>query len=243
MGDFDKYIVRCEDGVPRMCGLEKRTTPIGGITYMRDGVPCAVPQWKSDELPDCPVIPRPEWRTTENMKPFEWSNRYQNGDPACCLAALCGAGEFYFSKNGMARTKLDWRKAWLALTGGRGGAAVDAALKYAMENGLPLADGSGVIKIEEAWDCPTIDAFVSGILRGCTGVACHDVHAECVVGVDVSGSHPCVVMVNSHYQDLGGKNWHNFPADSIELSSYGAILIRAMTLRPIDTNGFPDAKE
>jgi hypothetical protein len=241
--DFTQYMQACEDGVVRMCGLEKRTTPIGGITYLRDGVPCSVPQWKSDELPDCPVIPRAQWRTTEGMKPWEWSNRYQNGYPACCLAALCGAVEFFLAKNGRARTKLDWLKAWKDITGGRGGAAVDYALAYAMEKGLPLADGSGVIKIVEAWDSPSVDAFASGLQKDCTGLACHDVHAECVVGLDVSGSKPQVQMVNSHHQDLGGKNWHLFPVDAIELSSYGAILIREVELRKIDVPNYPDAKE
>jgi hypothetical protein len=243
MADFDRYIITGDDGIERMCGLEKRTTEIGGITYERDGVPCAVPQWKSDELEDCVVIPRSQWRTTEDMKPYEWSNRYQNGYPACCLAALCGAVEFFLAKNNRARTKLDWLKAWQTITGGRGGAAVDAALKYAMETGLPLADGSGVIRIVEAWDSPSVDAFASGLQKSCTGVACHDVHAECVVGLDVSGSKPSVQMVNSHYQDTGGQNWHLFPVDKIELSSYGAILIREVELRPIDVPNYPDAKE
>jgi len=50
-------------------------------------------------------------------------------------------------------------------------------------------------------------------------------------------------MVNSHHQDLGGANWHLFPVDSIELSSYGAILIREVELRKIDVPNYPDVKE
>ena len=243
MNDFSKYLVLCDDGIERMCGLEERTTDLGGITYERDGVPCAVPVWEPGAGNDCPVIPRSEWISTEDAKPWEYNNRYQNGFPACCLASLAGAMEFFSVINGRTKIVLDWLKAWKTLTGGRGGAAVDAALQFAMTTGYPLKDGSGVVKIVEAWDVPSVDAFASGLQRGCTGLACHDVHAECVTGLDMSGSKPQVVMCNSHHQDLGGANWHLFPVDSIELRRYGAILIREVEIRPMDVQDYPDAKE
>jgi hypothetical protein len=239
---FADFIMTGPDGQQHMTGLLPRTTHAGGITYHRDGIPCRVPVWHPIDSEKCPIIPRTQWTTTADMRPYEWNNRYQNGYPACCLAALAGAIEFHLAKTFRKLTKLDWLKAWRSLTGGRGGAAVDTALRMAMTDGFPLADGSGTIRIVEAWDAMDVDAFASGILRGCTGLACHDVHAECVVGLDVSGNVPCVQMVNSWYQGLGGQNWHLFPVDRIELKRYGAILIREVEFRGMDAEGLVDAR-
>jgi len=237
---FAEFAVQGDDGQMHMGGVLPRTTEIGGILLERDGVPCSVPVWSPEASNDCPVIPRSQWKTTSDMRPYEWSNRYQNGYPACCLASLAGAIEFLLASRGRSKTKLDWFKAWRTLSGGRGGVAVDVALRMAMTDGFPLADGSGTIRIVEAWDSPTIDAFASGILCGCTGIACHDVHAECVVGVNMSGT-PSVHMVNSWYTDA--RNWHLFPVDKIELRRYGAILIREVEFRSVDAAGLVDAKE
>jgi hypothetical protein len=228
--EWEQYVVADQDGIPRMCGAVPRSLPCGVL----------VPAWYATNE-TCPAIPRDQWKSTPDMRGYEWNNRFQNGFPACCLAALSGCPEFIMARDNRKRMAIDWHKAWVALTGGRGGAAVDAALQYAMTKGLPLKDGSGVLKITEAWDVPSLDAIASGLLAGAMAVCCHDVHAECVVGLVMQGTTAYVQMVNSHYEGANAaNNWHLFPLSRIELSTYGAMLIREIEFVP--ATGLIDAK-
>jgi len=201
-----------------------------------------VPKWfETDE--DVPSLPRSEWRSTPDMAPYEWNNRYQNGYPSCCLNSICGTVEFLMARDGLARSPLDWHKLWVETTGGRGGCAVDRALQHAMQEGIPVKDSTDRVFIDEAWDVNTLDDFANGLQRGAMGVGCHDVHAECVVGLVMDGSTPYVQMVNSHYQgESADRNWHLFRLDRLELRTYGAMLIRDAKLRSVDTDGLIDAK-
>jgi hypothetical protein len=159
----------------------------------------------------------------------------------CCLNSFSGCVEFIMGRDNRKRQACDWHKFWVEVTGGRGGAAVDAACQYAMTKGIPLKDGSGRIKITEAWDVPTLDAIASGLQAGAFAVTCHDVHAECTVGLVMQGTTAYVQMVNSHYEGANAaNNWHTFPLSRIELSTYGAMLIREIEFVPAD--GLIDAK-
>lgn len=220
------------DGNHVMRGLLPRELPRGEL----------VPEWfETNET--CPLIPRAKWRSTPDMREYEWNNRYQNGYPSCLLNAVCGCVEFLLDRDGRAKTPLDWHKFWLETTGGRGGCAVDRGLQHAMEKGIPLKDSTDRIHITEAWDVPTLDGFASGIQAGAMAVGCHDVHAECVVGLVEQNGTWYVQMVNSHYYgENAAKNWHLFRLDRIELQSYGAMLIREVELRPADTEGLIDVK-
>ena len=230
--DWSEWMAKCEDGEVRMCGLKPRELPCGLL----------VPEWYETNE-SCPLVPRDQWATTPDMRPYEWNNRYQNGFPSCCLNSIVGAAEFLMPIKGFAKTALDWLAFWKEVTGGRGGAAVDRALQVAMTKGIPLKDGSGRILITEAWDVPSLEALASGLQRGAMAVSCHDVHAECTVGLVMQGNTPYVQMVNSHYEGLGGQNWLLFPLAKVELSTYGALLIREIEFRLVDSAGLIDVKE
>jgi hypothetical protein len=232
MSAFDRYLQQDDNGEWRMCGLHPRELPCGEL----------VPEWyETNET--CPPIPRDQWRSTPDMRALEWNNRYQNGFPSCCLNSICGAVEFLLARDGRDLTPLDWHKLWEETTGGRGGCAVDRALQHAMTKGIPLKDSTRRIVITEAWDVPTLDGFASGIQAGAMAVGCHDVHAECVVGLVVDGSNASVQMVNSHHRgETADRNWHLFPLNRIELQRYGAMLIREVELRDVDLAGFTDAR-
>lgn len=229
--DWSEYRVKCEDGETRMCGLKPRELPCGAL----------VPGWYETN-DSVPLVPRDQWQSSPDMRAYEWNNRYQNGFPSCCLNSIVGAAEFLMAIKGFARTPLDWLAFWKEVTGGRGGAAVDRALQVAMTKGIPLKEGTGRILVTEAWDVPSLEALASGLQRGAMAVSCHDVHAECTVGLVMDGSTPYVQMVNSHYEGLGGKNWHLFPLARVELSAYGAMLIREIEFRPVDSSGLIDAR-
>lgn len=228
--DFTRWTVIDEDGRPHMGGALPRVSAIGDW----------FPVWDGSDA--CPIVPRDQWKTQESLRPYEWRDIDQNGYPACCLAATANAIELHLAKTGRAKTPLDWLKAWRTLSGGRGGVAIDAALRYIMTNGMPLADGSGVLVVREVWDAPTIESFVSGLQRGCTGVYGHDVHAECGTRLVMEGGAAYVDTRNSWGRNWGDQGWHLFPASKIEIRLYGAYLIREVELRPADTDGLIDAR-
>ena len=229
---WERYKWLTDDGDNVMCGLLPRELPCGAL----------VPEW-FETGEDVPPLPKSEWASTPDMRPYEWNNRYQNGYPSCALNATCGTAEFIMARDGRAKVPLDWHKYWIETTGGRGGCAIDRALQHAMQKGIPIKDTSDRLFITEAWDVNTLDEFAVGLQRGAMAVGCHDVHAECVVGLTMEGSTPYVQMVNSHYYgDNANKNWHMFRLDRIELRSYGAMLIREVEIRSADLTGLVDAK-
>lgn len=234
---WEQFEVMDEDGVYRMGGLLPRELPRGS------GLIPTAPSWfKTGE--DVPPLPRSEWRSTPDMKPYEWNNRYQGNYPACCNCALVGTVEFLMARDGLARSPLDWHKFWIETTGGRGGCAVDRAVQHAMQKGMPVKGSvTERVFVEEAWDVGTRDDFAIGLQRGGIGLGCHDVHAECVVGLNVDRPKPTVWMVNSHYYgENAAKNWHEFLLERIELERYGAFVVRSARLRSVDVDGLIDAK-
>lgn len=236
---WEQYEWLDADGNRVMRGLLPRELPRGS------GWIPTVPSW-FETGEDVPPLPRSEWRSTPDMRKYEWNpdGRYQNGKPACCLCALVGTAEFLMGRDGWERTALDWNKFWLETTGGRGGCAVDRAVQHAMQKGIPIKGSSTErVFILEAWDVGNVDDFAVGLQRGGIGLGCHDVHAECVVGLNVDRPKPTVWMVNSHYYgENAAKNWHEFLLDRLEIDRYGAVIVRSLELRPVDVNGLPDMK-
>lgn len=233
-GQERSYLVQF-DGFEGLGGLLPRTTPVGkipvGMTYM--GV------WDERPEEECPIIPKDQWATSPTIRPYRWRFIDQNGYPACCLAALCNAVELLRSLQGRSQVKIDWEAAWRALSGGSGGVALDAAISYAMTTGLPL-EGGGRCKVTEAWEADSLEAFASGLQRGCTGVLAHDVHAEAACSLIVDSQGTDVDTCNSWYS--GDKDWHRFPLNRIEYRSYGLILVRAVEILAADREGMPDGK-
>jgi hypothetical protein len=231
---WEHYLVDDGAGGQRMAGCEPR---VHGIGHLPVGAPGEFLQTWDGTIEDCPVLPDSELVTNDALRIWEWDDIDQNGYPACCLAAWANAIELFLARAGRAKTNLDWYRAWYTLSGGRGGVDIGTALQFIMREGFPLADKSGVVRIVEAWEAPSVAAYLSGLERGCVGVFGHDAHAECGASVvnDASGK---LVDTRNSWGDSG--RWHLFPANRIDIRNYGAFLIRDLELRPIDTTGWAD---
>lgn len=227
-----------------------------------------LPVWDGSEK--CPIIPPDQWVTQPSKRHLAEIDVNQNPYPACCLAATANAIHLTQKENGRPVTPCDWYKAWSSLAASRrSGVAIDVALQYIMSRGMPLLDGSGVVKIVEAWDTNDVDAFFSGLQKGCIGIFGADGHAECAASVrvdQVAGSRQVSWVevenegdfaesgyaesdslwadtLNSWGWDWQGgvKGWHLTSREKLArgLPSYGAYLIRGIEI--VNTT-MPDAK-
>jgi hypothetical protein len=194
-----------------------------------------LPEYGTTE--DCPLVPVEQWVSQEAKRWLEWGTIDQNGYPACCLAATCHAMQLVMALRNYERIALDWLKAWKKLSGGSGGVAIDVALREAMQNGIPRADGQGTVKITEAWDTRDIKAYFSGLRRGGIGVFGAQGHAECNTSVIVAGSDYSADTLNSWGQDWGEKGWHKTSYSKLAggLPYYGAFLIRDVEIVGTET--------
>jgi hypothetical protein len=224
-----KYRVWNQDG--RIGGCEPRRREIG--------VPGGLPVFETSKR--ITGIDRALWEPTPAPRWAERRDLNQNGYPACCLASLCNAMEIMAVLKGQPHRPLDWLKAWRKLSGGRGGVALDDAHEFAADTGMPLADGTGVVRILESLDCRTVDEYASGILQGAVGTYGHDVHAEAALGLakDSKGRW-CLDTRNSWGRDWGDKGWHLFPLSAVELNTYGAILIVEVSTPDPDFSAYKD---
>jgi hypothetical protein len=232
------------DGRQYMGGCLTRQKPVGAL------VPGLTEAAAREAVP---LVPASEWREQESLRGLERRDVNQNGYPACCLASLANAMEMAMVRDGRPHRPLDWRRAWRALSGGRGGVALDVACRFAMDKGFPIdtsADGSssmqpgGVVKIAEAWDCDSIEGLASGLLRGCLATFGHDMHAECATRlVRQAGRRGWFLDTrNSWGRDWGDAGWHLFPLDEVEIDTYGAILIRELAFAPGELADYPDVE-
>jgi hypothetical protein len=230
-------------------GCLRRTTRLGGWRFRRrrrDGGydDEYVPIWDETnvDVESCPIVPKSERVSQESLRSIEWDDIDQGSYPACCLAATCNAMEFLLAKLGRAKTKLDWYKSWLALSGGSGGVEIGVALSYAMSEGIPLADGSGRLVVTEAWDAASREAVASGLLRGCPVVFGHSSHAECALTYLTQGGVEYMDVRNSWGKTWNPSEagWHRFEIQDVEMA-YGAAILREVELRPVDTADLPDA--
>jgi hypothetical protein len=197
---------------------------VGGCLPRSNKVGAVVPLLDTAKVP---LLLESAWTEQESIRDCERRDINQNGYPACCLASLANAMEFAAVRDGRPSRPLDWLAAWRKLSGGRGGVALDDAAAFAMATGFPLADGSGVVKILEAWDCDTIEGFASALQRGCVGTFGHDVHAECATRMVKQNGVWMLDVRNSWGKDWGDKGWHLFPLRDIE-PRYSWIAIREL---------------
>lgn len=219
---------------PYMTGCLPRQTQCGELP--------GVPQWDG-RRESCPIVQRSEWGTQRNHREYEWSDNDQARYPACTLASLANVGEFYLARTGRQRTNLDWLKAWRTLSGGYGGVALDTALRYVIDKGFPLSDGSGVLVAEEVWDLPHINAVFSSVMRGVPVWFGASSHAE--AGMTVIATPAAVVGVESVFEldvrgswgvGYGDQGWYPRSETYIArgLPIYGAFAIRTWKLRERD---------
>lgn len=229
--EFPEFEIFTGPGEIRLGGCLPRQSACGMLPR--------VPVWDGARS-DCPIVPRADWKTQPDHRAYEWSDNDQNGYPACTLASLANQAEFFLARTGRAKTNLDWLKAWRYLSGGYGGVALDTALRYVMDRGFPLSDGSGVLVASEVWDIPHIDAAFSAVMRGVPLWFGASGHAECGM---------TVVMAETAYLDVrgtwgkghGNQGWYERSLSYIAagLPLYGAFAIREWRLRPIDTMAPP----
>lgn len=214
---------------------------VGNETYITGCLPrqsrcgelSGIPVWDGREL--CPLVPTDQWRTQDPHRAYEWSDNDQNGYPACTLASLANQGEFFLARTGRAKTNLDWLKAWRYLSGGYGGVALDTALRYVMDKGFPLSDGSGVLTAKEVWDIPSIGSAFSAVMRGVPLWFGASGHAEC--GMTVIEDRGYYLDVRGTWgRDYGDQGWYRRSQSYISagIRTYGAFAIRTWELRPID---------
>jgi len=229
-------------------GLLLRTTELGGWRFRRrrdDGSEQeeAVPVWDGSDVESCPIVPKAERITQASCRSLEWQDIDQEQTSACAVASFCHALTFLMAKLNHAKTPLDWYKAYVALSGGRGGVEIGRVLSYAMSQGIPTVDGKSRVIVTEAWDAASREAIVSGLQRGAVATFGHDVHAEAAITEIVKSNGAEYLDVrNSWGRGFGEKGWHEFPLANVEMG-YGAAIIRDLELRPIDVTGLPDAKE
>lgn len=225
-------------------GLLARFLPMGQVPIGENQIAAA---WGSSDT--CPMVPRNEWITQPVPAWAEYRDVDQGQTPSCCLASLANAIEFFLAIHGRQKITLDWRRAWVELTGGRGGAAIHQAMTYVTTKGYPLIGSPQRIHVTEIWDVDNADAYFSGVLRGCTGWYGHWVpgggHAEAGLAVDVSGRDPVMVSRGSWGRRAGENGWFRRTYSDLQqgIPQFGAGLIREVEVRETDLAKVPDVKE
>jgi len=224
--DFAEF--RLPDRIGRMGGCLQRTTKCGAIE--------GVPRWAGFEA--CPVLPIEELTASPSKRAYQWNTNDQNGYPSCTLTSKANVAEIAMAENGWKRRNVDWYYVWRLLSGGRGGVALDTAVRYLSEKGFPVLDDSGkvvgTIKIVEAWDIPTIQAGFSAVKKGYTLWYGASGHAE--GGYSILDDGRSLDVCGTWGSDYGDGGWYprawNYIAAG--LPYYGAFATRAWELQEID---------
>ena len=186
----------------------------------------------------CPIVPRDQWRTQQTLEAYEWDDVDQDGYPACTLASLANAGEFHLARTGRDKTRLDWHKLWVILSGGVGGVALDSALRYVLTKGFPLLDEDGVLKPAEVWDIPTVAAAYSALMRAGTlwygRFVGRGGHAECGLTLNVENGVADHDVRGTWGKDYGNNGWYPQRITQADIDAFGAFAFREWELRPRD---------
>jgi hypothetical protein len=223
-----------------MTGCLRRVTEFGSV----------FPRWESDKYDRVPAVPRSEWQTQAGLEWAEYRDVNQNPHPACCLASLANAAEFHLSINGREKIELDWYRAWMDLSGGNGGVALDHALEYVTTKGYPIVGISDRLFAEEVWDAESPEDFLSGIFRGCRGIYGRFIgrggHAEFPAYVKMVGG-KAVMRVRGTWgrnYSQSEQGWYDVPEKDLVrgIPAFGGFLVREWTIRPADAKNLPDAK-
>lgn len=183
-------------------------------------------------LADIPLVDEADWVEQESIRHLEtWKREINQGrTTACTLGSASHGMMFSLARDGKPVKDMDWKTAWIDITGGRGGANLAVACRYAMDQGMPYLDASGKaagrIRIAEAWDCDSLVGLASGLQRGCLATFGHDGHAEMAGRMVRKNGVWCLDTKNSWGNDWGENGWHLFPLKDVEIRTYGAMLIR-----------------
>jgi hypothetical protein len=234
--NIDNPNLYTDDG--RVLGCLRRATEFGSV----------FPAWASDQYERVPAVPRSEWKTQAGLEWAEYSDVNQASDPACCLASLANSAQFHLAICGRDRIELDWRRAWLDLSGGRGGVALDHALEYVTTKGYPIKGSTERLFAEEVWDAESPEDFLSGIYRGCRGIYGRFIgrggHAEFPAYIKMVSGKAVMRVRGTWGQSYGEQGWYDVPESDLVrgVPAFGAFLVREWTIRPADATNFPDAK-
>jgi hypothetical protein len=207
------------DGFVAGCEARPPESPPGSIVPMAS-------------LTDVPLVDEADWVEQESIRSLEtWKRDIDQGrTTACTLASKSNAAQFVMARDGRPHRDIDWHTMWMDITGGRGGANLAVACRYAMDQGMPYLNAKGEpagrIKIAEAWDCDSLAGLASALQRGCICTFGHDGHAECATRMFRKNGVWYLDVRNSWGRDWGDNGWHLFPLKDVEIRTYGAILIR-----------------
>lgn len=218
--------LRDKGGVWRRTGCLPRVTEVGRLEVFRRRQRITVPVW--DERPEtCPEIAFANWTAQPALHEYLKRHIDQNGYPACAMASLGHILERLMVRNGQRYRKLDWLRAWREITGGRGGIALDVALRYAFSPGFPIEGEESLrVHVTEAWDIPSIAAAGGAMQRGYEVHIGHDGHAEVACRIVRKGSsvaRSTMEVLNS----WASETWHEEPVSLIDLN-YGCFCPRAV---------------
>jgi len=239
---FPEFVHIDPEGRQLMTGCLPRQSEVGNLVLASGRT---VPVW-DPKYDACPKIPRDQWVTQDDFSAYDTPERDchndQNGYPACTLASLATLMDFFLTMSGRAFTKLDWHKAWVALSGGSGGVSLDAALRYVIEKGFPLADGSGVLYVDEkeVWDLPDVEAYFScrqkgvwtwhGRFMGRGG------HAECGLRTKMQNGKAIIEVPGTWGRSYGNNGRYDVTEEQLDngLGYFGGFGIGELKLRAID---------
>jgi hypothetical protein len=192
------------------------------------------------EHTDCPIIPEEEWEVTEDLKPWDSQHdldRYQNGYPSCTLHSWATWEGFWSAVSGLPVQPVDAHRAWRRLSGGRGGVALDTALRYAEVDGMPLKDGQGRIYVTEVWDLPTVAAFHSALQCGVLPWYGRRIggggHAEVALQYLGNGEH---LVLGTWGRNYGDNGYYEVKIRQSDITAFGAFGIRSRKIDEDDLN-------
>lgn len=141
-----------------------------------------------------PLIPESQWKDTSILKPYQWRQIDQASQSSCAGAAGCHSLQIAREVAGLPRVALSQAVPYALCNGGRdSGASIDSILRALTGVGTvsidqidqydwngyrsrrdPWYDGwqddAKLIRIDEAWDCPSYDHMMSGVQRGFVGM-------------------------------------------------------------------------
>jgi hypothetical protein len=142
-----------------------------------------------------PLIPRSEWQDTNQLQDHMWRQIFQGPQLSCAGAFGCGVLQIARRIAGLDDIPLSQAVPYALCNGGRdSGASIDSILTALTDVGTVSTDlidqynwrgfrspgtdyawpagwqkEAGLIRIDESWDCPTIDHLMTGIQLGFVG--------------------------------------------------------------------------
>jgi hypothetical protein len=202
--------------------------------------------------------PREGWESQEGSEWLEYDDIDQGQTDACCLASLANAAEFHLARAGRPKASLDWHRAWVDLSGGSGGVALDDALVYIQSNGFPMKGSDARLYASEVWECSNIDDLVRGLRRGFFGIYGRWIgrggHAEFPAYYTIDDGKVTFHVRGTWGRSYGDNGWYPVTEDDIMktrrirrqgslsgLDAFGCFLVREWEFMVPEKEGFPDA--